>query len=172
MRHATITTELVRHLRHQAPAEVTDYRDPKLPGFVLRARPTGIHSWRVQLPNRRWLTIGRVPEEVALSDARETAQTRRAQAALGQDIPTRRPTSEVTLRAFLDDTYDAWMNSRRTASARMQVGTDPRRPSATSLDLKLSELDHRPDRTLARQPDVPSRRITWREPAKTAIAAT
>ena len=31
MRHATITTELVRQLRHQAPAKVTDYRDPKLP---------------------------------------------------------------------------------------------------------------------------------------------
>jgi hypothetical protein len=76
---------------------VTDYRDPKLPGFVLRARPTGIHSWRVQLASRRWLTIGRV-DEVALSDARETAQTRRAQAALGQDIPTRRPTSDVSLR--------------------------------------------------------------------------
>ena len=44
MRNATITTELVRQLRQQAPAAVTDYRDPKLPGFVLRARPTGIHS--------------------------------------------------------------------------------------------------------------------------------
>ena len=94
MPHATITTELVRQLRHQRPSAVTDYRDPKLPGFVLRARPTGIHSWRVQLPNRRWLTIGRT-DEVALSDARDTAQTRRAQAALGQDIPTRRPTSDV-----------------------------------------------------------------------------
>ena len=82
MPHATITTELVRQMRHQRPSAVTDYRDPKLPGFVLRARPTGIHSWRVQLPNRRWLTIGRT-DEVALSDARETAQTRRAQAALG-----------------------------------------------------------------------------------------
>jgi hypothetical protein len=77
MSQLTISTELVRHLRHRAPDEVTDYRDPKLPGFVLRARPSGIHSWRVQLPNRRWLTIGRV-DEVALSDAREAAQTRRA----------------------------------------------------------------------------------------------
>ena len=106
MPELTISTELVRHLRHQAPKEVTDYRDPKLPGFVLRARPSGIHSWRVQLPNRRWLTLGRV-DEVALSDARETAQTRRAQAALGQDIPTRKPKSEMTLRAFLDETYEA-----------------------------------------------------------------
>jgi integrase len=137
MRNATITTELIRQLRHQAPAEVTDYRDPKLPGFVLRARPTGIHSWRVQLPNRRWLTIGRV-DEVALSDARETAQTRRAQAALGHDIPTRRPTSDVTLRTFLDDTYEAWMKSaygkRTTQVVRI------RSAFRDLLDLRLSEL--------------------------------
>ena len=108
MSHLTISTELVRRLRHQPPAEVTDYRDPKLPGFVLRARPSGIHSWRVQLPNRRWLTLGRI-EEVSLGDAREAAQKRRAQAALGQDIPTRKPTSDVTLRTFLDETYEPWM---------------------------------------------------------------
>jgi len=122
MPELTISTELVRSLRHQAPKEVTDYRDPKLPGFVLRARPTGIHSWRVQLPNRRWLTLGRV-DEVALSDARETAQARRAQAALGQNIPSRRATSEVTLRAFLDDTYEPWMpdasTTRRTVPSHL-----------------------------------------------------
>lgn len=137
MPQATITTELVRQLRHQRPSRVTDYRDPKLPGFVLRARATGIHSWRVQLPNRRWLTIGRI-DEVALSDARETAQTRRAHAALSQDIPTRRPTSDVTLRAFLDDTYEAWM-----ASAYGKGTTQLERIRSAFrdlLDLKLSEL--------------------------------
>lgn len=137
MPHATITTELVRQLRHQRPSEVTDYRDPKLPGFVLRARPTGIHSWRVQLPNRRWLTIGRL-DEVGLSDARETAQTRRAQAALGQDIPTRRPTSDVTLRAFLDDTYEAWM---RNAYGKETTQLERIRSAFHDLlDLQLSEL--------------------------------
>ena len=137
MPHATITTELVRQLRHQRPPAVTDYRDPKLPGFVLRARPTGIHSWRVQLPNRRWLTIGRT-DEVALSDARETAQTRRAQAALGQDIPTRRPTSDVTLRAFLDDTYEAWM---RSAYGKATTQLERIRSAFRDLlDLKLSDL--------------------------------
>jgi integrase len=137
MPHATITTELVRQLRHQRPSAVMDYRDPKLPGFVLRARPTGVHSWRVQLPNRRWLTIGRT-DEVALSDARETAQTRRAQAAPGQDIPTRRPTSDVTLRAFLDDTYDAWM---RSAYGKATTQLERIRSAFRDLlDLNLSEL--------------------------------
>ena len=69
MLQPTISTELIRRLRHHAPNAVTDYRDAKLPGFVLRARPSGVHSWRVQLANRRWLTLGRV-DEVALSDAR------------------------------------------------------------------------------------------------------
>jgi len=77
MSQLTISTELIRRLRHHAPTKVTDYRDAKLPGFVLRARPSGIHSWRLQLPNRRWLTLGRL-DEVALSDARDTAQQRRA----------------------------------------------------------------------------------------------
>jgi integrase len=137
MGQPTITTELVRQLRHQAPTEITDYRDPRLPGFVLRARPTGVHSWRVQLPNRRWLTIGRV-DEIALSDARETAQTRRAQAALGQDIPTRRPTSDVTLRVFLDDTYEAWMKS--TYGKRTTQPAQIRSAFRDLLDLKLSEF--------------------------------
>jgi hypothetical protein len=48
---------------------------------------------------------------VTLADARQTEQTRRAQAALGQGIPKPWPTSDVTLRAFLDDTYVAWMKS-------------------------------------------------------------
>lgn len=137
MPELTISTELVRHLRHQAPKEVTDYRDPKLPGFVLRARPSGIHSWRVQLPNRRWLTLGRV-DEVALSDARDAAQTRRAQAALGQNIPSRRATSEVTLRAFLDDTYEPWMKS--TFGKRTTQVTVIRSAFRDLLDLNLSEF--------------------------------
>lgn len=133
----TISTELVRRLRHQAPSRVTDYRDPKLPGFVLRARPSGIHSWRVQLPDRRWLTLGRV-DEVALSDARETAQTRRAQAALGEAIPSRRPTSELTLRTFLDETYEPWMKTtygKRTAQVELI-----RSAFRELLDMRLSEF--------------------------------
>jgi hypothetical protein len=117
MSQLTISTELVRRVRNQPPSETTDYRDPKVPGFVLRARPTGIHSWRVQLPNRRWLTLGRV-DELALSDAREAAQQRRAQAALGQVIPTRKATSEVALRTYLVDTYEPWMTATLRPSDR------------------------------------------------------
>jgi integrase len=133
----TISTELIRRIRHHAPNVVTDYRDAKLPGFVLRARPSGIHSWRVQLANRRWLTLGRV-DEVALSDAREAAQLRRAQAALGQAIPTRKATSEVTLRTFLTETYEPWMKATYRGSAAQVVRI--RAAFRELLDLKLSDF--------------------------------
>lgn len=133
-----ISTELLRRLRKQPPTHVTDYRDQKVPGFVLRARPSGIHSWRVQLADRRWLTLGRT-DEVALADARETAQRRRAEAALGHAIPSRRATSDVTLRTFLDETYEPWMK----ATYRGQAGQVARIRWAFAdlLDLKLSDLN-------------------------------
>jgi hypothetical protein len=137
MAQPVISTELVRRLRNQSPLRLTDYRDAKLPGFVLRARPSGVHSWRVQLPNRRWLTLGRV-DEVALGDAREAAQQRRAQAALGHAIPTRKATSDVTLREFLDDHYESWMKA--THRGRAGQIEQIRWAFRDLLDLKLSEL--------------------------------
>ena len=75
---------------------------------------------------------------MTLGDARQTEQTRRAQAALGQDIPTRRPTSDVTLRAFLDETYEAWMTSAYGKGSTQVVQI--RSAFRDLLDLKLSEL--------------------------------
>jgi len=138
MSHPTISTELVRRVRHHAPAKTTDYRDDRVPGFVLRARPSGIHSWRVQLPDRRWLTLGRV-DEIALSDAREAAQQRRAKAALGEAIPTRRPTSEATLGTFLTDTYEPWMKA--TYGKRCDQVAMIRAAFRELLDLDLSALN-------------------------------
>ena len=104
---------------------------------MLRARPSGVHTWRVQLPDRRWLTLGRL-DEVSLADARDAAQQRRAKAALGVDIPARRPTSDITLRQFLDDHYEAWMK----ATHRGRAGQVARIRWAFKdlLDLKLSDL--------------------------------
>lgn len=39
-----VSTELVRTIQRQPPDRAIDYRDRKVPGFVLRARPTGVHS--------------------------------------------------------------------------------------------------------------------------------
>jgi hypothetical protein len=96
-----------------------------------------VHSWRVQLPDRRWLTLGRI-DEVALSDAREAAQHRRAKAALGEAIPARKPTSDITLREFLDKHYESWMK----ATHRGRAGQVERIRWAFKdlLDQKLSEI--------------------------------
>ena len=37
-------------------------------GFALRACPSGVRSWPVQLPDRRWVSLGRI-DEVLLGDA-------------------------------------------------------------------------------------------------------
>src|SRR5882672_3111286 len=137
MSQPTISTELVRRVRHEKPTRTTDYRDERVPGFVLRARPSGIHSWRVQLPDRRWLTLGRV-DEVALSDAREAAQQRRAQAALGQVIATRKVASDLILRTFLAETYEPWMKA--TYRGRASQADRIRAAFRDLLDLKLSEF--------------------------------
>lgn len=137
MSQPIISTELVRRLKNQAPTRLTDYRDAKMPGFVLRARPSGVHSWRVQLPDRRWLTLGRV-DEVALADAREAAQQRRAKAALNVEIPGRKARSDITLASFLDQQYEAWMK----ATHRGRAGQVERIRWAFKdmLNLKLSEI--------------------------------
>ena len=75
---------------------------------------------------------------MTLGDARQTEQTRRAQAALGHDIPKPWPTSDVTLRAFLDDTYVAWMKSAYATRTSQLVQI--RSAVRDLLDLKLSEL--------------------------------
>jgi integrase len=137
MPQLTISMPLVRELRRRAPDRAIDYRDPKLPGFVLRARPSGVHSWRVQLASRRWLTLGRL-EEVTLSDAREAAQARRAQAALGQAIPRRKPAVTILLRRVLDDTYEPWMKS--TYGKRTGQVDRIRSAFCRLLDLPLSDF--------------------------------
>ena len=43
MSQLTISTELVRRIRNQPPSETTDYRDAKVPGFVLLLALTLIH---------------------------------------------------------------------------------------------------------------------------------
>ena len=137
MGKAQISTELVRRVRVQPPERTTDYRDAKVAGFVLRARPTGVHSWRVQLPNRSWISLGRV-DEVALADAREAAQTCRARASLGEVTPVRKGRSSLSLRKFLNDQYEPWMSSTH----RGRTGQVARVRSIFSdfLELPLSDI--------------------------------
>jgi hypothetical protein len=70
---------------------------------------------------------------------REGAQPRRAQAALGQVIPTRKATSEVTLCTYLADTYEPWMKA--TYGQRTGQVTRIRAAFRELLDLKLSKFN-------------------------------
>ena len=128
---------MIRRVRVQPPERTTDYRDAKVAGFVLRARPSGVHSWRVQLPNRSWISLGRV-DEVALADAREAAQTCRARASLGEVAPHRKDGSALSLRKFLDNRYEPWMQ----ATYRGRTGQVVRVRSIFSdfLNLPLSDI--------------------------------
>lgn len=132
-----ISTELVRATLRQPPDHVIDYRDRKVPGFVLRARPTGVHSWRVQLPDRSWVSLGRL-DEVALADAREAAQTHRAKARLGETAPKRLAGDDLSLAQFLDDQYAPWM--RVTHQGRTGQVERIRSAFGALLELKLTEL--------------------------------
>jgi integrase len=114
---AIISTELVRTVVATPPGRVTDYRHPRLPGFVLRARPTGVHSWRVQLADRSWISLGRI-DEVTLSDARQAAQEARARAVLGAPSAKAAPAATLTLRAYLDERYGPWMLATHAKRSR------------------------------------------------------
>jgi Arm domain-containing DNA-binding protein len=124
-------------VRSAAPAEVTDFRDPRVPGFVLRARPTGVHSWRVQLPDRRWVSLGRI-DEVTLADGRAAAQTARTRAALGHVTPSRLQTSGTTLATFLSDRYEPWMMA--TYKGRTRQVSRIRCAFADLLELPLTGI--------------------------------
>jgi hypothetical protein len=76
-----------------------------------------VHSWRVQLPDRRWVSLGRT-DEVSLADARAAAQTLRAQAALGQVATIRPDQAKTTLGDFLTETYSPWMRATYKGRAR------------------------------------------------------
>lgn len=136
-RKSTISTELVRAIKTSPPTAPADYRDPKVPGFVLRARPTGVHTWRVQLPDRSWISLGRT-DEVSLADARDAAQHCRARVGLGQVVAGPTVADTLSLADFLCDHYGPWMSAMRGPRsgqvARIQSAF------ADLLDLPLGEL--------------------------------
>ncbi len=65
---ALIGVELLRKL----PRQSVDIRDTKLPGFVLRCRTSGSHSYLFQVARGQWLTLGRV-KDMAPAEARAAA---------------------------------------------------------------------------------------------------
>lgn len=120
MGKATVTTELIRRLLNEPPPGVRDFRDPKWPGLVLRARPSGVHSWRVRTADHRWISLGRA-DELSLAKAREACQTLRAKATLGEKVATGKSPGRLTLGQFLDTVYEPWMRATYTAETEQPV---------------------------------------------------
>ena len=79
-----ITMEVVRRLCLNPPVQTADLWDAKLPRFVLRARPSGRHSYLVLLGRGRWYTLGGV-ETLTPLQARKLAQQRLGDVANGVD---------------------------------------------------------------------------------------
>lgn len=121
-----LTVDTVRTLRKAPPSGETDYWDTKQPGLVLRARPTGRHSYRVWLGRGRWFTLGAVSAFKTPDLARTEAQKRLGQVASGADPQAeKRRQRSHTVNTYLAKVYAPWLSShwRRGAdtAARLEA---------------------------------------------------
>ena len=137
-RRELITQSLVSRLRRAPPAGHLTIRDTQIPGFVLRLRPSGRHSFAIELGRGRWATIGELAVLTA-TQARDEAGRLRAEQRLGRDpIASRRAARTPTLREYLADRYGPWVRAHRKTGDEMVQ----RLASAFAdlLSLKLSEI--------------------------------
>ncbi len=108
-----INTEVTRTL----PRRAVDLADTQLPGFIIRCRPSGTHSYLVRAGRGKWITVGQV-RKLSPSKAREEARKVLAQVALGQ-TPRQAPKARKTptLKTYLADTYGPWVRQHRKTGA-------------------------------------------------------
>jgi integrase len=112
-----IGQDLVRTL----PRRDVEIRDTKVPGFVIRCRKSGSHSYRVQLRRGAWETLGPVGI-LTPHDARELAQTKLAQRALAKHGLAEDPTTAgrkapATLGVYVTQTYGPWVIAHHKTGA-------------------------------------------------------
>jgi integrase len=108
---ASITTELVRQLRRQPPAQALDIWDTQSK-LVLRVRPSGQHSYLVLLGRGRWFTLGTI-DDLTPADARKLALRRLSDVAFGLEPARNKETAEPTVSEFLRQTYEPWLVANR-----------------------------------------------------------
>ena len=107
------------------PRTVCDLYDSKQPGLVLRARPSGTHTYRAQLGRGRWHTLG-LADDLTLEQARLLAQGVRGDVssakALGAPDPieARRADDAVpTFDDFVETHYTPWATAQRKTGAEL-----------------------------------------------------
>jgi integrase len=104
-----IGVELLRKL----PITKGDIRDTKLPGFVLRVRPTGHHTYMVNYARGRWEVLG-TTKVLTPPEAREQARQMLADVTKGADpVVERRKRKAGTLKGFLAEHYGPWVTANR-----------------------------------------------------------
>ena len=122
---ALIGVELLRKL----PKGPIDIRDTKLPGFVLRVRASGVHSYFVNYRRGRWSLIG-TTAVLDAPEAREQARQLLAKVTQGADPVAERRAARAskTFETFITEDYAPWASSQRktgdeqTARLRKQFG--------------------------------------------------
>ncbi len=134
MATSSITTETLRRL----PNRDVDLWDKRLPGFVVRCRTSGSHSYRVRLGRGRWYTLGPVGV-LTLEEARKEAQVILGEQARGGDpIEARRRRKSHTLRAYIAEVYGPWQKANRKTGEETIARIEYAFPEL--LSLRLSEI--------------------------------
>lgn len=107
---ALIGVELLRKL----PPGPCDIRDTKLPGFVLRVRPTGQHTYFANYARRKWQRVGTTKTH-SVVQAREDARQMLADVVKGADPVAERQARQatITLATFIDEHYEPWALANR-----------------------------------------------------------
>lgn len=141
---AKLTTEFLRGLKKTPPASTVDVYDTQTPGLVLRARPSGTHSYRVLLGRGRWHTLG--GKELTPDEARTLAQGVRGDVskakALGHEDPAaarRQKRKALTFAAFLEQHYGPWVTEHRRSGQKTLEAADAVLVPALGR-LKLTEI--------------------------------
>jgi integrase len=134
-----ITTDLIRSLQRRPPAVVTDVYDTKQPRLVIRARPSGQHSYRVQLGRGRWYTLGPVKSFAHPDKARTLAQAKLGDVAYGKNPQDeKRKARQRTLGEYLDQVYAPWLVEHRKSGQR--IVDEIAQAFASFTDVKLDAL--------------------------------
>ena len=106
----TITQAIVQKLK---PGSDQWIYDTKLPGLVLRVRPSGVNSYLALLGRGKWYTIGRA-DVLKPETARELAQGVLGDVAHGKDpIVEKRKKRAATLEDFIREHYEPWATTNR-----------------------------------------------------------
>jgi hypothetical protein len=126
---ALISVELLRKL----PAAPVDVRDTKLPGFVLRVRESGTHTfyatWTPKAPAAapdgtrrrtaaRWYVLG-TTAVLQAPQARHEARKVLADVARGDDPIAAKMAEErrITFATFVAEHYTPWLSAQRPRGA-------------------------------------------------------